>query len=237
MSGRDYRKLFPLQDKVLEALQPILDEFYLTGGTALGRFYLGHRFSEDLDFFVNSDSGFQNKVKLIEKKLINDFSLLREQTVLYEDFVRYFINFEESVLKIEFVNDVQYRSGKPTNYKYGMIDTPLNILTNKLTAIVSRDEPKDIFDICSIARSYSFNWINIFEEAKKKVIINEIEVEQRIRIFPVTLFNYVDWLINPIDKVNFSRIISNITDDFILGKNNSLGVNKTPIEKARPVVL
>ncbi|MCD4795127.1 MAG: nucleotidyl transferase AbiEii/AbiGii toxin family protein [Bacteroidales bacterium] len=27
--------------------------FYLTGGTALVRFYLNHRYSEDLDFFVN----------------------------------------------------------------------------------------------------------------------------------------------------------------------------------------
>ncbi|MDR1421550.1 MAG: nucleotidyl transferase AbiEii/AbiGii toxin family protein, partial [Coriobacteriales bacterium] len=27
--------------------------FYLTGGTALSRIYYAHRFSDDLDFFVN----------------------------------------------------------------------------------------------------------------------------------------------------------------------------------------
>ncbi|WP_413884945.1 nucleotidyl transferase AbiEii/AbiGii toxin family protein [Candidatus Desulfatibia sp.] len=29
--------------------------FYLTGGTVLSRCYFHHRYSEDLDFFVNSD--------------------------------------------------------------------------------------------------------------------------------------------------------------------------------------
>jgi hypothetical protein len=36
-------------------------------------------------------------------------------------------------------------------------DTPVNILSNKLTAIVSRDEPKDIFDIIHLSLNYSFN--------------------------------------------------------------------------------
>jgi predicted nucleotidyltransferase component of viral defense system len=117
MSERDYRKLYRIQNKVLEALKPVLTDFYLTGGTALGRFYLNHRFSEDLDFFVNSDPDFQKKMNLIEKRLNYEFSLLREQTVVYDDYTKYLIAFEDSFLKIEFVNDVQYRCGKPLGYK------------------------------------------------------------------------------------------------------------------------
>jgi len=67
--------------------------FYLTGGTALGRFYLNHRYSEDLDFFVNADPEFKEKHILIGKKLRDEFSLLPEQTVAYDDFARYFIHF------------------------------------------------------------------------------------------------------------------------------------------------
>ena len=33
----------------------IRKNFYLTGGTALAAFYLGHRYSEDLDFFSESE--------------------------------------------------------------------------------------------------------------------------------------------------------------------------------------
>lgn len=74
MSGKDYRRLYRFQTKVLETLKPVMDSFYLTGGTALGRFYLNHRFSEDLDFFLNMDSGFEKKVKMIEKELNNEFA-------------------------------------------------------------------------------------------------------------------------------------------------------------------
>ena len=31
------------------------ENFYLTGGTALAAFYLGHRYSEDLDFFSEKE--------------------------------------------------------------------------------------------------------------------------------------------------------------------------------------
>lgn len=53
----DYHKyylgqLYPLQDKFLRLLErQHAGQFYLTGGTALSRFYFQHRYSDDLDFF------------------------------------------------------------------------------------------------------------------------------------------------------------------------------------------
>ena len=123
----------------------------------MGRYYLNHRFSEDLDFFLNKSDTFRSGVKNIEKVLENKFLLLKDQSIVYDDYVRYYIEDEGMTLKIEFVNDIAYRCGVPNIYQYGLIDTPLNILTNKLTAIVGRDEPKDVFDICSLAQHYMFN--------------------------------------------------------------------------------
>jgi len=232
MSGKDYRKLYRIQNKIFQVLSPVLDAFYLTGGTALGRFFLNHRYSEDLDFFVNSDPDFNKKLSLIEKRLTNDVTLLREQSVVYEGFARYYIESENSFLKIEFVNDVKYRSGKPLKSDFGLVDTPLNILANKLTAIVGRDEPKDIFDIYALAQSYSFNWTEVFNEARGKNIINEIDVEQRIRSFPADLINDVDWLVKPFNSEHFSKIISTIANDFILGRDNSAGKDQINIKQA-----
>ncbi len=232
MLKKDYRKLYQIQDKVLLALKPVLSSFYLTGGTALGRFYLNHRFSEDLDFFLNKSDTFQSSVKDIEKVLFSRFSVLKQESIVYEDFVRYYIEVEESVLKIEFVNDIAYRCGIPNLYRYGFIDTPLNILTNKLTAIVGRDEPKDVFDIYSLAQQYMFNWLEVFGEAKNKAIINEIDVEQRIKSFPVLLFQKADWHILPVNIDSVSRAIQTLANDFFLGKDNSLGSNKPAIEVA-----
>ena len=52
-------QLYPFQDQVLHAFVAIETGFYLTGGTALSRGYLNHRFSDDLEFFVNDDPNFQ----------------------------------------------------------------------------------------------------------------------------------------------------------------------------------
>lgn len=235
MSGKDYRKLYRVQDKILPALKPVLSDFYLTGGTALGRFYLNHRFSEDLDFFINKSEEFHFLIKDIEKVLDRDFLLLKNESIVFEDYVRYYIEDEQSVLKIEFVNDMAYRCGIPNRYQYGYIDTPLNILTNKLTAIASRDEPKDVFDIYTLSCHYDFNWLEVFSEAKNKAIINEIDVEKRIKSFPVPLFQEVDWHILPVDINIISSAIQTIADDFFLGSDNSLGINKPSIREARVI--
>lgn len=52
-------KLYPLQDQILNLLSRVESDFYLTGGTALSRHYLNHRFSDDLDFFFNRSVNFK----------------------------------------------------------------------------------------------------------------------------------------------------------------------------------
>jgi len=39
--------LYPFQDGVIRILRTLDTPFFLTGGTALARGYLGHRFSDD----------------------------------------------------------------------------------------------------------------------------------------------------------------------------------------------
>ena len=50
--------LYPLQDQALWAITRTGTGFYLSGGTAASRGYLQHRFSDDLDLFVNDDERF-----------------------------------------------------------------------------------------------------------------------------------------------------------------------------------
>lgn len=219
---KDYRKLYQLQDRFLLWWQSLSLPFYLTGGTALGRFYLNHRFSEDLDFFVNADQNYSEYIKKIIKEIPSVFHVTLENALFTEDFTRIIINEEGSILKLEFINDVAYRSGELKKTYFGLIDTPFNILSNKLTALVGRDEPKDIFDIVNISKTFSFNWIEIFNEAKNKSVINEIDVEERLSNFPLKWLENVDWLNNPVDFNSFKVAIAQIADDFLLGKENTL---------------
>ena len=77
-----YKKLYSLQDKVLHLLSGKLGGFYLTGGTALGRFYLNHRYSEDLYFFTNNSESFTSEVQRIRsivdaKFIMNDVKIAK----------------------------------------------------------------------------------------------------------------------------------------------------------------
>ena len=67
-------KLYPVQDAVLKTLETLELPFYLTGGTALSRGYYNHRYSDDLDLFVNNDKHFlQNTENAINKLKKSEF--------------------------------------------------------------------------------------------------------------------------------------------------------------------
>ena len=57
--------LYRLQDGVLNIVKNCGTPLYLTGGTALSRAYYRHRYSDDLDFFVNNDNSFNQYVDAV----------------------------------------------------------------------------------------------------------------------------------------------------------------------------
>jgi hypothetical protein len=234
-SNKDYNNLYQLQDKFLSWWLSLGLPFYLAGDTALGRFYLNHRFSDDLDFFTNANTQYPKFIAELNRKIKGRFEVNLQQSLFTDDLTRFFITEDNLFLKIELINDGEYYAGKPAAYKYGFVDTPLNILANKLTALVGRDEPKDIFDIIHLSMSYSFNWMEIFYHAKQKAIINELDVEQRLVSFPVEWLENVNWLTIPVDLEKYRMTLNKIADDFLLGKDNSLGENQQPIENAKPI--
>ncbi len=63
------KSLYPFQDGILNILKELKLPFYLTGGTPLSRFYFKHRYSDDLDLFVNDDGKFGEYCTSIYQKL------------------------------------------------------------------------------------------------------------------------------------------------------------------------
>jgi len=199
----------------------------------LGRFYLNHRFSDDLDFFVNHNSTFGAEVKRIYKYLIGEMSVDTASTIDTPEFVRIWIDGEPR-MKLEFVNDVAEYCGAVMFYQGIPIDNPQNILANKLGAMLSRDEAKDVFDIVSLADHYSFDWKTMYGLATQKQLMNEQDILMRITTFPVDWLPEQKWLHHPVDLSSFKEKLDRIADDFILGRDNSLGDGKTPIDQAQP---
>ena len=65
-----------------------------------------------------------------------------------ERFVRLQVTAQDVTFKIELVNDVPARVGDVRDHPVlGPLDSPENILANKVSAVLDRREPKDLADI------------------------------------------------------------------------------------------
>ncbi len=136
--------LYPLQDRAIPAFKE--SPFYLTGGTALSRGYYHHRYSDDLDYFLNFHPQFRDLVQIQIQRLRQVFDDNVEIDIRGEYFCRIFVSNRQ--LKIELINDVPAHVGHLSEHPVlGRIDSKENILANKLTAIVDRTMPKDIADL------------------------------------------------------------------------------------------
>lgn len=204
--------------------------FFLTGGTALSRYYTHHRYSDDIDFFVIDDPDYAKHVNTILQRLIEaeNAGILRiDRTTLnkgkaYTQFFITDIEQNEIELKVEFINDVAAHYGSITNDPVlGRIDSLRNILSNKLTALF-RCEPKDVVDIHAISLQQSFNWREIVKEAKSKEAGADPEIiYDMLRSFPLKYLNTIKWINQP-DTDAFKHEIKIIADDILYGRNNSL---------------
>lgn len=214
-------KLYPFMDRVLSLIGAAESSFYLTGGTALDRHYLHHRYSDDLDLFVNQAVDFRGQVrKALE--VIRSGGIAFEVGTAADDFVRVLIRQGETPLKVDFINDVAFHYGDLEEAPfYPRIDHWRNILSNKLCAL-SRREPKDIADILSIARRFSFAWPEIFDEARQKDLwVEPLEISRTIQEFPVELLKAVKW-VQPVDPGLFAADLNTIHQDIFHGRANSL---------------
>jgi hypothetical protein len=135
-------KLYPIQDQVLRIAEKVGTSFYLTGGTAFSRAWLQHRYLDDLDFFLNSDDAFSAETNKVFDALHSVFGNNLQQLIDTSSFHRWVIEEEDIILKIECINDVAFRKGKPTKTElFFQTDTVENIASNKISAL-SRNEPK-----------------------------------------------------------------------------------------------
>jgi predicted nucleotidyltransferase component of viral defense system len=202
MANLDYKKLYKLQDKVLDLVFKNERIFYLTGGTCLNRFYKEKRYSDDLDFFTNDNQDFYRAIRGI-RILFKKYFRVKEE-VTSKDFIRLRI---DDLLQVDFVNDRVVRYKEPIYLDNGyIIDNIENILSNKITAVISRDNAKDVFDIYLIDKFYKINWIEILKISQKKTVFDNNELIIRLKTFPISLLNNISL----VDE----KFLDNFEDEF-----------------------
>jgi hypothetical protein len=162
------KKLYPLQDKVFEIASVYQDKIYLTGGTALARFFFQHRYSEDLDFFTTTDD-----LKLIANDLIarlggQGFEIEIDKLDIY--FARFYIIEKDLRLKIEFAREFNLYGDLEQTDKGIFINSLEDIGANKLSAFEDRAEMKDILDLYHITQKIDYEALFAIADAKRKPI-------------------------------------------------------------------
>jgi predicted nucleotidyltransferase component of viral defense system len=196
------KNLYPLQDGVLNTISQGGTGFFLTGGTALSRAYYRHRYSDDLDFFVNSSTEYDEQIDTIFSKLAeNGFSWNTSS-----DFIRAdnFVSFKvyrgnpDILLKLDFVNDLVPHFGPLVKTAlFPRTDSVQNILSNKITAIF-RYAAKDVADIREIFLHEKIDWPETFRQAREKEAGIEIPlVCEMITGIPEGEFDGLAWIRRP----------------------------------------
>jgi len=174
MPGKD-RDLFSkgrgilsdLQRLLLDRLQKDLPDFYLTGGSALGEFYLGHRVSQDLDLFTTRLNAFDSAdvvVRNVALEFALEVSVLRSGT----GFRRYLLTRGEEQLVLDVVHETVEQLDQEKPVIEGLrVDTVREITANKLCAVVGRSELKDLIDLYFIEKT-GVNLLDLLNDAQRK---------------------------------------------------------------------
>ncbi|NQV36414.1 MAG: nucleotidyl transferase AbiEii/AbiGii toxin family protein [Candidatus Marinimicrobia bacterium] len=226
-------KLYPIQDGVLSIINKLDTPFFLTGGTALSRYYFTHRYSDDLDLFVHNDPQYLSHVETVLNQLIKDgkgrFDVEMKSIKRNQNYTQLYVIDTENPdveLRIDLINDIAAHFGEiEMDAKLGKVDNWRNILSNKLTALF-RSEPKDVVDIQAIARHRNFNWKSIVNEAKMKEAGVEPEIlHDMLMSFPVSYIDTIKWIEKP-DEKRFSENIKMVADDILFGRSNSIYIPK-----------
>ena len=193
--------LYPLQDGVLDILSRSGTDFFLTGGTALSRAHYNHRYSDDLDFFVNRSATFDeqlDKVLMLLSENGFEWSTEKEFTRA-ENFATLRVRKDtEVLLKLDFVNDSVPLFGEiERTGLYFRTDSIRNILSNKLSAIF-RFAAKDIVDIREIALHEKIDWVAMVQEARQKEVgLEATYISQILTGMPKSEFDTIAWVKKP----------------------------------------
>lgn len=140
--------LTPKHQQILDGIANsphLTNTFYFTGGTALSEFYFHHRYSEDLDFFSQSEINYRNLEIEISKIIkVTQPKDVEKQTLNGQQI--YWFTYPNQVIKIDFAYFPFEPLGEFKKIKKLKISSLEDLAANKLQAIITRKRGRDFLD-------------------------------------------------------------------------------------------
>ena len=139
-------KLSKLQSEFLDEFFRRDSRFFLTGGAALAGFYLGHRETYDLDLFT-LENEIESGARLVAEVATSTGATV-EPIQTSPDFRRFLVSRTDESIVVDLVREYVFQIETDKRVINGIrIDTPDEILANKLCALLSRSEIRDLVDV------------------------------------------------------------------------------------------
>ncbi len=156
----------------------VASNYYLTGGTPLAEFYLHHRYSEDLDFFIEAQEVNLMAVQKVIKAAKEQFNLKNVSYENFQGFHTFFLEFpNEEKLKVDF-NYYPFPRIESGRKEFGIaIDSLLDIAVNKIQSIGTRTKARDFIDLYFIVKEKGLVVSDLIADARNKFdfFINPIQ--------------------------------------------------------------
>lgn len=209
---------YVLQDKFLDLFFSgrFTTDFYLTGGTALARFYFQHRESVDLDLFTQNQKADFSIVNLEIERISRELKLITIKQVTTDTFMQFiFEDTEKNILKVDLVKDIPVHFGEFRQEGKVRLDSLENIGSNKITAIFGRTDHKDFIDLYYILNETDFTFEHLVSLAKQKdlgltdfYLANSIDQIETASQMPV--------LLKPLDIKKYNEFYKKLSRDLFL---------------------
>ena len=186
------------------------EDSHLAGGAAIHFEPQSIRFSNDLDYFHDTEKRVSEAYKADEELLIkNEYKIQIEITL--PGYIRITVLKDDNSTKIEWAHDTAWRFMPPVFKKnYGYFLHPVDLAINKLLALAGRDEPRDYLDIHEILKNTlslgamcwavpgkdpGFTPLSILEFLKRKGVYRQEDFSRLKLTQPVNLIELKDkWI-------------------------------------------
>ncbi len=126
---------------------------YLAGGAAMHIEPQSKRYSNDLDYFHDSEERVATAFAT-DKTTLQEAGFTVKMTMSQPGFVRAAVSKGDEHTRVEWAHDTAWRFMPPIQSKLtGYQLHPVDLAINKLLALVGRDEPRDFLDIMEVQRT------------------------------------------------------------------------------------
>jgi len=209
MNWEKSKALTALKRDFLKRFAAHNQDFFLTGGSALGIFYLQHRLSYDLDFFTSKPNVEWHLLENTVRGIAADIHAECRSLTASPDFHRYQIVRPPESEILDFVIERIPQLDLQKNEFDGIrVDTIREIMVNKICTLIHRCELKDVLDLYYL-QQHGYAVRDYLEETKRKEVgldpamISFLLSRLKIDIDPA-------YLLAPLNLDDFRRFVDDL---------------------------